>query len=342
MRHIWKAVFLLPLAGLISPHAMAENGVEKPKVSMAIGAPGSFPILPVALASKLGYFKDEGLTPDLISFAGGGPQLMSIVGGSADMGLVSYEHTIELQARGQYIVNFAQDNVTPGYVFGVRSDLASKYKSPKDLKGMKIGVTSPGSATSNFVLYLIKGAGLTPNDIGIIGVGSGAQVTANIDHKEIDAISNLDPIMTLLESSGRIKIELDLRTKEATQQVFHGLMGGLGWSAKPDFIKNNPHTVQAVTNAMIRTLMWMQKATPEQVADTLPPEFLQGDRKIWLLAYSKERGGYSTDGRLPQEGPKVALAYASSYDDAVAKAKIDLAKTYDRHFVEAALQKLKK
>jgi hypothetical protein len=52
------------------------------------------------------------------------------------------------------------------------------YRSPRDLKGMKIGVTVPGSSTNIFVNHLLASAGLSPDDASIIGVGTGPTAVA--------------------------------------------------------------------------------------------------------------------------------------------------------------------
>jgi len=89
-----------------------------------------------------------------------------------------------------------------------------RYKSPADLKGMKIGVSAPGSSTNFFVMYLLAKAGLKPTDASYIGVGIGPSVIAAVLKGEIDAMSNLDPMMTKLELDGQIKVVADSRTEE--------------------------------------------------------------------------------------------------------------------------------
>jgi ABC-type taurine transport system substrate-binding protein len=77
---------------------------------------------------------------------------------------------------------------------------AAQYKSPADLKGMKIGVTAPGSSTNMFVNVLLAKAALKPDDVSIIGVGATAGAVAIMKRGEIDAMSNLDPVVSMLES----------------------------------------------------------------------------------------------------------------------------------------------
>ena len=69
---------------------------------------------------------------------------------------------------------------------GISTKLAEKYKSPKDLKGMKIGVTAPGSSTNMVVNYVLAQGGLKPTDVAIIGVGQGAPSSPRCDQGKVD------------------------------------------------------------------------------------------------------------------------------------------------------------
>ena len=94
-----------------------------------------------------------------------------------------------MQAKGQDIRAVLELGRFPGIAVGIRKDKAASYKSPADLKGMKIGVTAPGSSTNMLVNFLLAKAGLTPQDASFIGVGSAASAVAAIRKGELDAIS---------------------------------------------------------------------------------------------------------------------------------------------------------
>ena len=55
---------------------------------------------------------------------------------------------------------------------------AANYKGHADLKGMKIGITAPGSSTHFMVLHLMAQAGLKDDDASFIGVGAGPTAVA--------------------------------------------------------------------------------------------------------------------------------------------------------------------
>ncbi len=146
---------------------------EKQKVTIAVGGKAALFYLPLTLAERLGYFKDEGLDVQILDFAGGSKALQAMMGGSADVVAGGFDHVIILRARGQKLKAFVLMVATPSLALGVSKERAATYKSPRDLKGMKIGVTAPGSSTNIFVNHLLASAGLSPDDVSIIGVGSG-------------------------------------------------------------------------------------------------------------------------------------------------------------------------
>ncbi|MFM9981070.1 MAG: ABC transporter substrate-binding protein, partial [Burkholderiales bacterium] len=57
--------------------------VEKQDVHIAIGGKSALYYLPLTLAERLGYFKDEGLNVRISDFPGGSRSLQAVVGGSA-------------------------------------------------------------------------------------------------------------------------------------------------------------------------------------------------------------------------------------------------------------------
>ena len=91
---------LAGLAASAAPASPSAQPPEKPKITIAVGGQALFYYLPLTLADRLGYFKDEGLDVTIIDFAGGAKALQAMVGGSADLVSGSFEHTMHMQAKG--------------------------------------------------------------------------------------------------------------------------------------------------------------------------------------------------------------------------------------------------
>ena len=262
--------------------------------------------------------------------------MQALVGGSVDVVTGAYEHTIRMQAKGQDIKAVIELGRFPGIVVAVRKDKAAGYKSAADLKGMKIGVSAPGSSTNFFVMYLMSKAGLKPTDASYIGVGIGPSAVAAIKKGDIDALANLDPMITKLEQDGDIKIVADSRSEEGTRAIFGGANPAAVLYVKQDFIEKYPATVQALVNAFHKTLQWLDKATPEEIAATVPEDYYLGDKALYIAAVRANKPAYSRTGIISAAGMQSAADMLLAFDDELKGAKIDLAKTFDGRFVAKA------
>ena len=334
-------VLVLAMLGTASFDALAQ-ALEKTKITIAVGGKNLFYYLPLTIAERRGYFKDEGLSVEFVDFPGGAKALQAMVGGSADVVSGAYEHTINMQAKGINIVAIALEGRYSGIVLAVRKNKAADYKSPKDMKGWKIGVTAPGSSTNMMISSLLAKDSLKPDAVSIIGVGATAGAVAAMRKGEIDAISNLDPVIARLEAAGDAIAVVDTRTAKGMKEVYGGAYHAGCIYAPADWVKKNPNTAQAVVNAIVRADLWLQKARPEEVLATVPAEYYGDDPTMYKVALLKNMEGYSPDGLFSMDGAKNVYKVLNSFEPTVQAAKIDLAKTFDNGFVQKALKKYRK
>jgi len=229
----------------------------------------------------------------------------------------------------------------PQISVGISTAKAASYKSPKDLKGLKIGVSAPGSSTNILFNYFISRDGLKPNDVAIIGVGTGAGGIAAMKSGQIDAISNTDPMMTKLEMDGTIKVIADWRTVKGTEQTFGGQLPAASLYAPAKFVRENPNTVQALTNAIVRANKWLARASSTDVLKVVPEAYLLGDRALYLFAYDKVKEAFSRDGMMSEAGAKATLRILADYNPKINPAEINLSETYTNEFVKKANAKYK-
>ncbi len=322
--------------------ASVQAQIEKRDVHIAVGGQASFYYLPLTVAERLGYFKDEGLNLKLSDFAGGAVALRAVVGGSADVVSGAYEHTVSLQAKKQYFQAFVAQGRLPQIAFGVVSAKADAIRSFKDLKGLKVGVSAPGSSTHNLVKQLLTKGGLDPNkDAAVIGVGLGATAINAIKSGQIDAISNTDPVITKLEQDNSIKVLADTRTVKGTESVWGAQLPAGVLHAPIEFVRKNPNTVQALANAIVRADKWIAKASATDVARVVPEAYLLGDRALYLFSYDKVKEAISPDGLISDAGAKATVRSLAAFDPAVKPAEIDLTRTYTNEFAKKANQKYK-
>lgn len=339
--HIARLSFLLLFMMLGYPsHDLLAQTLEKPKITIAVGGKNLFYYLPLTIAERRGYFKDEGLNVEIVDFPGGAKALQAMVGGSADVVSGAYEHTITMQAKGINIESIALQGRYNGIVLGIRKDKAGGFKGLKDLKGMSVGVTAPGSSTNHFVNNLLTKNGLKPEDVSIVGVGAGAGAVAAIKKGSVDAISNLDPVINILETEGDIVVVVDSRTAKGMKEVYGGAYHAGSIYAPVEWVKKNPNTAQAVVNAMVRASLWISRAKVDEIIAAVPPEYYGDKQTLYKAALYKNQEGFSPDGRMSMEGAKNVYAVLKAFEPAVQKTPgIDLAKTFTNEFVDKALKK---
>jgi NitT/TauT family transport system substrate-binding protein len=341
-RRSFNQAAMLAAAAVAAPSLVfAQNKLEKTKVAIAVGGKAAFYYLPLTISEQLGYFKAEGLEVEISDFAGGARALQAVVGGSADVCSGAFEHTINLQSKNQIFRSFVMQGRAPQIALGISTKAMPNYKTLADLKGKKIGVSAPGSSTNMVANLILSRAGLKPSDVSFIGVGTSAGALTALRSGQIDAMSNTDPVMTMLEQKGDVKIVSDTRTLKGTQEVFGGLMPAACLYASAEFIQKNPNTCQALANAIVHGLKWLQTAGPSDIIKTVPDAYLLGDRALYLASFEKVREAISLDGIIAEEGAKTALKALASFDPTVKADKIDLSKTYTNEFARRAKDKFK-
>ena len=317
--------------------AQGAGKLEKPSLVLGVGGKPLLYYLPLTIAERQGFFKEQGLTVEIQDFGGGSKSLQSLVGGSVDCVTGAYEHTIRMQAKGIDIRSVCELGRFPAIVIAVRKELAAKVKSAADFKGLKIGVTAPGSSTYIMAAYAMNKAGIKPSDASFIGIGGGASAVAAVKRGDVDAISHLDPVIAKLEEDGDVVTLIDTRTEAGTKALFGGSNPAAVVYLKQDFIAANPNTTQAIVNAFVKSLKWLEKAKPEDVAASVPEEYTLGDKALYLKAVKSSLESYSRTGMVPPAGQESVYAMLKALDPELTNTSVDLSHTFDGRFVAKAV-----
>jgi NitT/TauT family transport system substrate-binding protein len=337
MRVLGLAAFVAAVLVSATTTALSQAPkLEKTSLSLAVGGKTLVAYLPLTIADSMGLFKKEGLNVEISDFAGGAKALQALVGGSADVVCGAYEHTIFMQAKGVKIKVVALQNDSFGLVVGLQKKIAANYRGPQDLKGLKIGVTAPGSASALGLSLLLAKAGLTLNDVSVIGVGGGARAVSAMTYGQIDGMANFDPVISMLERDGTMVPIIDTRVQKDLDELYAGPFAASAFYLSESFIQKNPNTTQAFVNAISAALEWIAKASTAQIVDAVPTEYYGGDRELYRTVVDKNRGRFSKNGRVSMETAQNVLRIISQSEATVKNAKIDLAQTFDNSFLEKA------
>jgi NitT/TauT family transport system substrate-binding protein len=305
------------------------------KITVAVGGGACLCYLPTVLAKQLGEFDKAGLAVELVDLKGGSDALKAVLGGSADVVSGYFDHCVNLAAKKQELQSFVVYDRYPGLVLVVSPSHNGEIKSIKDLAGKKVGVSAPGSSTDFFLKYLLKKNGLDPTSAAVIGVGLGATAVAAMEQGQIDAAVMLDPSVTVLQGSHPdLRILSDTRTQKDTMEVFGGEYPGGALYSTTAWIASHEKDVQALTTAIVNTLAWIHSHSAEDVMAKMPPEMVGKNKELYLAALKNTIPLYSETGLMDPKGAAAVLAVFSESSPEVAKANVDLSKTYTNKFVE--------
>lgn len=336
-RAILKVLVAPLLVAVLAIPGWGQAGApEKRNLVLAAGGREGLVYLPLNVADALGYFKEAGLTLDIQNFAGGSQALRALVGGSAEVVSGFYDHTIQMAAQGRKIRAVVMQQRYPGLVLAITKAAAEQgVRSLTDLRGKNIGVTAPGSSTHFFLNFLMTRAGVRLDEFSVVGIGAGPTAVAAVRNKQVAALSNIDPMITILQNGGDLgPILADTRTTTGTLRVFGGPYPAACLYVKEEFIQQYPNTVQALVTAMVKALRWIKTHKAEEIVALMPQEYYQGNKELYTQAVRAMLESYSPDGRISPAGPPSVLSVLS-FDPAVRQATITLADTYEMRFVEA-------
>jgi NitT/TauT family transport system substrate-binding protein len=320
---------------LVVTLGLTQTATAQSKVTIAIGGGACLCYLPTVLAKQLGEYEKAGLAVELVDLKGGSDALKAVLGGSADVVSGYFDHCVNLAAKKQELQSFVVYDRYPGLVLVVSPKQTGQINSIKDLAGKKVGVSAPGSSTDFFLKYQLKKNGLDPTGTAVIGIGLGATAVAAMQQGQIDAAVMLDPAVTVLQGSHKdLKILSDTRTQKDTLDVFGGEYPGGALYTTTAWIKGHDKEVQALTTAMMNTLKWIHTHSPEEIMAKMPENMVGKDKELYLAALKNTIPMYSETGLMDPKGAAAVLAVFSESSPEVAKANIDVSKTYTNRYVE--------
>ena len=333
-----RRAFTSGMASLLLGTALLDPArgqqLEHSSLKLGVANKAHLYYLPVTIAERRGHFRDYGLAIAISDFEGGGQSFDALLNSSVDIAAGAYEHILRAKAMGRDIRAVIELGRFPGVVLAVGKN--RPFKSYADLKGLKIGVTAPNSSSHFFVLYLMARAGLAPTDVSFVGVGGGERAVNAMAAAEIDAISNLDPLITRLQQDGTVRVVADTRFPRVNYEILGGTNPAAVLYAKQEFIAANPATMQALVNAFYKTLRWIATATTDEIVNSVPPDYFLGDRAIYVKALKANLLVYSRTGIITRQGMDSALKMMATFDPDLKGKKIDLQTTFDARFIKRA------
>ncbi len=343
-RGIRRALMLGPvlsLAGLRLGSLRAETKLEKSRVILAVGGRTQLQYLPLTIAERLGYFSAEGLDIEVLDLATGLRSQQAVLEGAADVACGGFDGLVEHHAIRSQPQAFCLLARAPQVAFGVSIRAMPAYRRVGDLKGRKIGIVAAGSSAELVTAMVLASANLKLQDVQLVETGGVGAALQAVRTGQVDAMVHMEPVMTMLEQKGDVRIISDARSLQGSQELFGGMMPAACLFAPSNYLRAHPNTAQAITNAAVHALKWLQTAGPSDLIKVLPESHLFGDRALYLASFGKLRESISLDGMMPEEGVKTTLRALRRRDATFKPEKVDAERLYTNEFARKAKEKFR-
>lgn len=195
------AIIAVSLAALLTGPAPAAEKVR-------IGVGGSSSDAPLYLAREFGYFADENIEADIIVLDSGAKIMAPLGTGELDVGAgalsVGFYNILGRDVRLKIVADRGHtDNASLYQTVFIRKDLvdSGRYKTLKDLKGLRMGVAAPGVTVHSLLNVAAKSAGIAYEDITPVYMPF-PQMVAAMQNKALDGAILIEPQETLIERMG--------------------------------------------------------------------------------------------------------------------------------------------
>jgi ABC-type nitrate/sulfonate/bicarbonate transport system substrate-binding protein len=169
MRSRYRSAIVVALA------IMAVPAVARAQTPLTVGKSiaSASVMLPVNLGVDFGIFKKHGVEVKVVDFAGGSKLIQAMVAGSVDVG-VATGTSMGFTAKGAPILAVCEYEAKM-FPTAIAVPWASPIHTLDELKGKRVGVSSPGSFTDWLADQLARERGWGPNGITKIAIGNGLE-----------------------------------------------------------------------------------------------------------------------------------------------------------------------
>ncbi len=179
-----RSIFVFVLCAVLMLSIASVEAAELKTVSIQIDGAAVPYYAPLYIAQEKGFFAEEGLNVEFY-YAAAADIVKNVASGNVEFGFPNADAVVAARAQGIPIkvISTTYQEGLGAIIFGSDAGI----KSPADLKGKKVAVTSLGSANYFQLEAAMKSVGLTIADVEVEIVGTGAILTA-LTQGEVDAI----------------------------------------------------------------------------------------------------------------------------------------------------------
>jgi NitT/TauT family transport system substrate-binding protein len=339
MRNLTRRVALLggpALAATLAVTSVRAADTKLTKLTIAVPVPLTPDTMYFDLAKAQGWDKEFGIDLKVEHATGTSAVTALVLGGGADVGQGAPDALMNAVAQGQDLVALWKSQPPGSVVFWVLGRKDAGITSWKDLKGKKIGILGPASATKFSTDVMLFANGVDPKDVEYVNLGGVGAYMEALKAKRVDAVGSWHgPNETVFKPS---PLWSELTALPVT------LYEGDCLLAKRDFVTKNRDLAIAF-DAMLMKTMTFYLDHPDQAVDIAKakiPELASVDREKSIQALNTLKPTRSRTGLFDLDALQkyVPLAVKASLVKGLDPGKFDASKYFLNEYPKAAAAKL--
>ena len=316
LRAFWMLGMVLGLAAAgCAPGAPAKDRLKIPGVV-------SYELnLPSLVAYANDFFGEQNIEVEDFVLGSGGTVRQAVIAKEYDFGLFAFVHVpIARQANSPWkMILTTHDREI--FSLLARTPLKDQVKTVADLKGKKVGFTTPGAGAWAFASAYLKKAGLDPDkDVEFVSLGGDVGVIyAALETGRVDAIAAWEPITTraITNNVGYPLISI-WKPEDHQQWVGADKALGFGLVTREDVIQSKPDLVRRMVNAHKKGLDFIRANSAAALAELVlsnaktKQQFEGLDQRLVTEIIDRIKPGFGT-GCLSPAGFKVEMDLSVQY-----------------------------
>jgi NitT/TauT family transport system substrate-binding protein len=279
----------LVTAAVIGGLLLAGNGADSRADSQApggsltkirVGYIGITCEAPIFSAVENGFFKEEGLDPELVKCEWSKYKDVLALGG--------FDITHHLI---MYLLKPIEQGLDVKFTAGihtgclrVQTSVDSKIKTVQDLRGKRIGVPGMGTPPFIFAMRVLHANGIDGSRDVTWTVYPSGELGLALEKGQVDAVADSEPIGTLLIADGKVRNIADQANDAPYKDEYCCAVVVSG-----KFLASNPKAAAGATRALLKGAKWVQANPLAAARLSVEKKYLASNPELNALALSHLR-----------------------------------------------------
>lgn len=288
--------------------AVSTSGAQAQMINVNVTqAVASFAFLPISYAKAAGYYKAEGLNVTQIKTRGGGPDLVALLSGDVQFNAGAGTYQIGAIKKDRKIVNvynFYSRNLISVVIsttmqkkLGISPTAPLKIRAAA-LKGLRMGMTRPGSLTHKQLRHLTRVGGLKEKDVIMVAIGGPPALLGALERGQIDGFAISPPADRIAIARGKAVMWVD-NAAGADPSIDPFMMESI--ITTEAYAASNPDVVRAFIRATRKAVAAIHSKSAKSVFKVIKAEFRKVKPEIAELAINAIKPALNLTGAVTKD-----------------------------------------